>query len=412
MIDDEQSVYFLIKALLTEISEKDYIIDWSSSFDEGYELMINNSYDVYLVDFILIDCRTGLELIKEANENGCTKPSILLTGIGDRDIDIQAMEAGATDYISKNDFDSRYLERSIRYSIMQKENENQMIRYQAKLESLVNERTKKLEAINTQLKKEIEQRNIIEADLILTNKQLQKDLDLASELQQAVLPTIKNLPFLNIAVKYLPCNSVSGDVYDINFNREGAINIFVGDATGHGVAAAFMTMMVQIGLDSIRQDTSPNKVFEYLNSLLVSRETDKFITGVYIRITPEGFMSATNAAHPPLVILPANGDKVIILKEGGCPLGAFPESPIPYPVETYQLKHGDKVFLYTDGVSETEITATELFGIENTIEFLSENRALELNEIIDKLLNQLETYKNGKDITDDLTILCVEFLET
>lgn len=412
LIDDEQSIYFLIKALLTEISEKEYQIEWSSTFDEAYELMINNSYDIFLVDFVLADSRTGLDLIKKANLNGCIKPSILLTGIGNRQIDLQAMEAGATDYISKNDYNSHYIERSIRYSIMQKVNENKMIADQSELENLIKERTKKLEATNTQLKEEILQRNIIEADLMLKNKQLQKDLDLAGELQQRVLPQIKKLPFLNIALKYIPCSSVSGDVYDINFNREGAINIFVGDATGHGIAAAFMTMMVQIGLDSIRQDTPPNKVLESLNTLLVSRETEKFITGIYIRITPKGLLSATNAAHPPLVILPAQGDEIIILKEGGCPLGAFPESPIPYPIETYQLKHGDKVFLYTDGVSETEITATELFGIENTIEFLSQNRKLPLEEIIEKLLLQLETYQNGKNVKDDLTILCVEFLET
>lgn len=412
MIDDEKPVYFLIKALLTEISDKEYEIDWSSTFDEGLELMTKNSYDVYLVDFLLIDGRTGLELIQEANQNGCTKPIILLTGIGDRDIDLQAMEAGATDYISKNDFDSKYLERSIRYSIMQKENENKLKNYQIELETIVAERTKKLELINSRLISEIKQKKKIETDLVLKNKQLQKDLDLAKELQQAVLPEVKNLPFLNIAVKYIPCSSVSGDVYDINFNREGAINIFVGDATGHGVAAAFMTMMVQIGLDSLRQDTPPNKVIEYLNSLLVSRETEKFITGVYARITPQGLLSATHAAHPPLVILPANSEEVIVLKEGGCPIGAFPESPIPYTIEDYQLKNGDKVVFYTDGVTETEITATELFGIEKTIEFLSQNRTLSIEEIIEKLLNQLETYKNGKNITDDLTILCVEYLET
>ena len=104
------------------------------------------------------------------------------------------------------------------------------------------------------LKREINARRRIEFELASKNKVMEEELRLAAEFQRAILPSIIDLPYLRTAIIFEPYLQVSGDVYDFLLNREQELGVFLGDATGHGVAAALMTMMVHLGLDSIRRD--------------------------------------------------------------------------------------------------------------------------------------------------------------
>ena len=147
--------------------------------------------------------------------------------------------------------------------------------------------------------------NSLNKQLSFRNSHIQDDLNMAAEFQRSILPPIMDIPFLETAHRYAPIDEVSGDVYDISYNREGALNFFIGDATGHGVAAAFLTMMVQIGLDGMRGDIPTDLVMLGLNHLLASRDRGgKFITGTFLRISPGGSLSACQAGHPPLIIIP------------------------------------------------------------------------------------------------------------
>ncbi|MCC7413144.1 MAG: SpoIIE family protein phosphatase, partial [Gammaproteobacteria bacterium] len=107
---------------------------------------------------------------------------------------------------------------------------------------------------NTHLQREVDKRQRIEHMLVRRNRQMLADLRLAAEFQRSLLPELPALPHLDMAVRYRPYAQVSGDVYDFALNREGAVGVLVGDATGHGLTAAFMTMLAQSSLDSIRGD--------------------------------------------------------------------------------------------------------------------------------------------------------------
>ncbi len=264
---------------------------------------------------------------------------------------------------------------------------------------------------NEKLEKEITERKRIESMLLMSNEQMQEDLKLAAEFQHAVLPKFHDVPYLKMALRYLPYARCSGDVYDFLLNREGEMSVFVGDATGHGVAAAFMTMMVHLGLDSIRRDLPTDEVIRRLNALLASRETGKSITGVYFRVTPAGLLTVTHAGHPSLILLPVSRKKGIIFREGGCPLGMFSEEPLAYTEESYQLAHGDKIFAYTDAVIEWQNPGQAQFGIDRLIAFLEEHKKMDLDEILEKLLAHLKGSSQGRECGDDLTMLCLEFQE-
>jgi len=132
LIEDDEDDYLITRALLSKAESIDCNLDWAHSFDEGLESILSSRYDACLVDYRL-GARTGLDLLQEVNDRGGVEtPIILLTGQGDLEVDLNAMAAGAADYLSKERIDAPLLERSIRYAVERKE-ADQRIREQAQL---------------------------------------------------------------------------------------------------------------------------------------------------------------------------------------------------------------------------------------------------------------------------------------
>ncbi|HMC28361.1 MAG TPA: PAS domain S-box protein, partial [Verrucomicrobiae bacterium] len=119
LVEDDEDDYVLTRGLFNEMKGPRLQIDWIANFDQGLSTMIENQHDVCLVDYRL-GARNGVELLREAVERGCTAPVILLTGQGEHEIDLEAMKAGAADYLVKSRLDAGLLERSIRYAIERK----------------------------------------------------------------------------------------------------------------------------------------------------------------------------------------------------------------------------------------------------------------------------------------------------
>jgi two-component system, cell cycle sensor histidine kinase and response regulator CckA len=131
LVDDDEDDYILTRDWFDEFQIPGSELEWVSSYTKGKEAIAKNRHDIYLVDYRLGE-GNGLELLREAIANGSTAPIILLTGKGDREIDIEAMKAGAADYLEKSQLSAPLLERSIRYAIERKQTE-QKIREQAAL---------------------------------------------------------------------------------------------------------------------------------------------------------------------------------------------------------------------------------------------------------------------------------------
>jgi PAS domain S-box-containing protein len=116
LIDDDEEDYILTRALLSEVRVGKYVLDWASSYEEGLKVAGRGEHDVCLVDYRLGE-RTGVQLIREAREPRINTPMILLTGHGSPDVDVEAMQAGATDYLIKNETPAALLDRTIRYAL-------------------------------------------------------------------------------------------------------------------------------------------------------------------------------------------------------------------------------------------------------------------------------------------------------
>lgn len=125
-VDDDEEDFLIIQDLLKDISRQRYTIEWSPGYEDAVEKIKTNEYDVFLVDFML-GKYTGIELLKHIRQNNMHIPVIIFTGQGDERIDMEAMNAGAADYLVKGQIGSNILERSMRYSINQAETQKKLL---------------------------------------------------------------------------------------------------------------------------------------------------------------------------------------------------------------------------------------------------------------------------------------------
>ena len=116
IIEDDQDDFLIIEACIKDIPDKAFRIDWCYDYNEALNRIAQAGYDIYFVDYLLGE-RTGLELLQAAKALGCEDPLVLLTGIGNREVDVQAMTIGAVDYLVKSEINTEKLERCIRYAL-------------------------------------------------------------------------------------------------------------------------------------------------------------------------------------------------------------------------------------------------------------------------------------------------------
>jgi signal transduction histidine kinase len=116
IVEDDEDDYALVIDALAEIVICEYDVTWAQEYDEGVELLLTRDFDICLLDHRL-GAKTGLELLREVRGRGCETPIVFLTAQTEREIDVEAMKAGASDFLSKLDSNAAQLERSMRYAM-------------------------------------------------------------------------------------------------------------------------------------------------------------------------------------------------------------------------------------------------------------------------------------------------------
>jgi PAS domain S-box-containing protein len=116
LVEDDADDYILFKYNLREIKGRSYTLTWANTFESALDIIKKNTHDIYFFDYLL-GARTGIDLIRESINAGIDAPIIILTGLGNQEADLQAMQLGAADYLVKGDIDVEKLDRCIRYCI-------------------------------------------------------------------------------------------------------------------------------------------------------------------------------------------------------------------------------------------------------------------------------------------------------
>ena len=245
------------------------------------------------------------------------------------------------------------------------------------------------------------------------NLQMNQELDLARRLQESFLPqSLPQLPRLRFAVKYKPVSKVGGDFYDIFRLDEKHLAFYIADAMGHGVAASLLTIFVKKGVrakeisgQSYRL-VPPTEVLQRLNVDLIEQQIPDlpFITMIYVLFNyQDGTLQFSRAGHPYPLYLPKDG-KLALWQIEGSLLGVFDTK---YRLQTRQLKPGDKLLLYTDGMDGASFEKHAV-GLASLLAAAEHFRALPIDELVERLASDLFTQTRQ---SDDLTVFGMEMTE-
>lgn len=245
----------------------------------------------------------------------------------------------------------------------------------------------------------------------IEQERLAKEAEIAREVQEQLIPDdLPNNDILHVASIYLPHQSVGGDYYDVIPVGENDYIICIADVSGKGVPAALIMSNFQATLRAlVRMTTDVQLLVKDLNMHLVQNgSSDHFVTCFLAHYKHDTrALEYVNAGHNHPYFIKEN--QVIALDKGCFMLGAFKDIPVINKGAIY-VSGNSKLFLYTDGISETANAQGEEYGEERLQEFLLRTMDSELVLNLADLIVELDDFKGTENYRDDLTGLNIRFL--
>jgi sigma-B regulation protein RsbU (phosphoserine phosphatase) len=234
----------------------------------------------------------------------------------------------------------------------------------------------------------------------------EQDLQRAREIQESLLPKeIPQLPGFEIATAWSPARMVGGDYFDVVRLGKNRLAICIADVVGKGVSAALLMANVQALVRAFARDSeSPAGMCNRVNGVLCGNiAADKFVTFFYgILDADKQTFEYCSAGHPSPVLVSA--DSNLRLRGSGAVLGVFPSWE--YQDSTVKLSRGDRLLLFTDGITEASGSLGQEFGEEGLAAFTKGNTACSLGELNRLVLARVTDFCSGK-LQDDATLLVI-----
>ncbi len=236
-----------------------------------------------------------------------------------------------------------------------------------------------------------------------------RKLQIASQLQRK-LPEIEKEKIKNINFAYSsqPAVSVTGDYFDLFPIKTHHIACVLGDVSGHGLGTGYLASSLQAIIRShLQGGASLSETAKIVNRFFLEHyQGDEFLTLVgFILDTKKNEIEYLNAAHPSPYLLQANSDKLIYLKSFQSVMGILPTQ---YKTEKLKVSPKDRLFLYSDGASETFNLQHVPFGEKRLAAFIEKHRNTPLPEILPKLETELLNFREKAELTDDTTMAILE----
>jgi serine phosphatase RsbU (regulator of sigma subunit) len=264
----------------------------------------------------------------------------------------------------------------------------------------------------------LEASNVLENTRLLAeeqrNRKIQEELEIARSIQQSLLP--RSLPqtgWFRASGISIPSQNVAGDYFDVRRIREDRfVNIIV-DVSGKGVSSALLASLLQgIFIAASAEPPELPALMSRTNEFLVERtEGEKYATMFYGILQSDGTLYWTNAGHCPGILI-RPGQAYELLRPTSMPVGMMSEAR--FEVRKTQLRPGDKLCLYSDGLSEAHLPPTErgvfhFYGEERIQEILRSHEGQSARQIQDALLQDVQEFLGGAEQTDDVTLLVIEY---
>jgi len=241
---------------------------------------------------------------------------------------------------------------------------------------------------------------------------VQRDLDLARELQGGLLPKVfptrEEAPGIELFARLEPAKEVSGDLYDFFPVEAGKMCFVVGDVSGKGIAAGiFMAVTRTLIRATAVPGRSPLEIMNRVNAQLAKEnQASLFVTMILgVVDTATGRMVYGQGGHNPPILVPAQG-KPIYEPAGGMPLGVFEDAK--FGERELQLKPGETLLVYTDGVTEAMNQAKDLFGEDRLENAVTGVASLSPEKIAERVIEQVEGFVLEAERSDDITLLAIQ----
>ncbi|MEI8379003.1 MAG: SpoIIE family protein phosphatase [Planctomycetota bacterium] len=366
---------------------------------QAWELLQTTECQIVITDWMMPEM-SGIELLRKirSSDFGGYVYVILLTSKSDKKALVTGLAEGADDFLTKP-VDPHEMQARLQPSMRIFD-----------LERRLAERNRDLESRNQQLSE--------------TNARTKRDLNAAAQIQQSLLPgRVQDIPGVQFAWHYSPCNELAGDMLNVLPLDDDHIGIYMLDVSGHGVQASLMAVSACQSLachkDSSsvlwsRRDgsstytlNSPALAVELLNSRFVAQaSSEQYFTLVYgILNSSSGEFRYTVAGHPAPIHISAGGSPHYVPGDG-LPVGIV---ETPYEEHSIQLEPGERLFFYSDGLTESMNTAEELFGGNRLLRALESDFATSVDASLKKIVDVVSNWVGDAPIHDDLSLLALEF---
>ncbi|WP_420612355.1 PP2C family protein-serine/threonine phosphatase [Candidatus Spongiisocius sp.] len=256
-------------------------------------------------------------------------------------------------------------------------------------------------------------RNLVEWREALASRDqlvvLQNELDVASKIQQSILPTeFPQHENYGIHASMEPARNVGGDFYDILMLERDHIGLAIADVSDKGVPASLFMMSSRTLLKGTAIGLpQPGDVLSDVNDLLYEEnETAMFVTVFYAVYSPmTGELTYANGGHNPPLLIHADGSSEFVPQIGGIALGIA--QGIPFPQRTLTLQRGDTLLLYTDGVTEAMNAESEEFGVERLQTIFRDTPPTSAQATNDAVFAAVHAFAGDTPQSDDITCLSI-----
>ncbi|EMJ47179.1 PP2C family protein-serine/threonine phosphatase [Leptospira santarosai] len=242
-------------------------------------------------------------------------------------------------------------------------------------------------------------------------KRIVRDLNMASIIDKTLhVAENEHIKGTKVGFFSIPAVGISGDYLDIRKLNSNTMLLALGDVSGHGLGTGYLVSAIRgIIQNQIRKKSDLSTIFKVINSFLIERyrgsEFMTFICGEYN--SQEETFEYINAGHSSPICIRKDG-KLELRTETQRVLGVLPTE---YKRLTIPIHPGDKLILFTDGVTETFNDNEEIFGDENFLNLLKNNHRLNPQDLTDLVLKTIQDFRGKKDLSDDISFICIEVNE-
>lgn len=396
LIEDNPGDARLIEIMIRRDGADLFEIEHVDRLEAGLRRLSEGGIGIVLCDLSLPDSH-GLDTFAQLHAQTPNVPIIVLSGLNDTTLAVQAVHEGAQDYLVKGQVDSPLLVRSMRYAIERMRMSEQLAHYARELRA--------------------------------KNAQLEADFNMAREIQEIFLPhQYPTFPHsvspeesaIRFCHRYLPAAAVGGDFFDIFALTDTTAGVFICDVMGHGMRAALITAIMRGLLEELMPMAADAGKFliEINRSLqaILKRTREPFLATAFYAVADvaSAELRFSNAGHPSPFLVRRNKGLVEPLKlvdpRHGPAMGLFDKAI--YPTCRVPIGVNDLLLLFTDGLFEVESPEQEEYGQQKLLETVRKKSSLGSEELFDALIQDVQRFSGGKGFEDDVCLVGLDVKKT